>query len=85
MTCKDCYHERVCDALCKNGLPYADGELPAEAFCMEFKNKKEVAKVVRCGECVYWKLNPHNLHGGYCRHCDGASIDHYCSYGKKKQ
>ena len=38
-TCKDCIHERVCCALIKEGLPYADGEYPAEAFCMAFKDK----------------------------------------------
>ena len=29
MTCKDCIHERVCDALIKQGLPWADGKYPA--------------------------------------------------------
>ena len=44
-TCKDCIHETVCDALIKNGLPWNDGEYPAEAFCMAFKNKADVVEV----------------------------------------
>ena len=38
-TCRDCIHERVCDSLIKNGLPYIDNEFPAEAFCMAFADK----------------------------------------------
>lgn len=44
-----------------------------------------VVEVVRCGQCKYWKINPNNLFGGYCRYCDGAKIDHYCSYGERKK
>lgn len=44
----------------------------------------DVAEVVRCSECKKWKINPNNLYGGYCRHCEGASIDHFCSYGERK-
>ena len=45
----------------------------------------DVVEVVRCGQCKYCRINPCNLHGGYCRYCDGASIDHYCSYGERKK
>lgn len=38
MTCKECIHEKVCDALIKSGCPYLDKEIPAEAFCLEFRN-----------------------------------------------
>ena len=41
MYCKDCIHEAVCSALIEKGLPYNDGEYPAEAFCMAFQNKSE--------------------------------------------
>lgn len=45
-TCKDCIHERVCFALIKSGLPYLDNDkLPAEVFCMTFKNKADVVEV----------------------------------------
>lgn len=45
-TCHDCIHEVVCSALIEKGLPWADGEYPAEAFCMTFRNKdgERVAK-----------------------------------------
>ena len=42
MTCKDCIHEKVCDALIKSGCPYLDEEVPADAFCMEFRNTADV-------------------------------------------
>lgn len=54
MTCKDCFHERVCFALIKKGLPYADGKFPAEAFCMAFRNKAEFAEVNH-GHWIYKK------------------------------
>lgn len=40
-TCRDCIHEKVCFALIKNGLPYIDNEIPAEAFCMTFADKSK--------------------------------------------
>ena len=43
MTCKDCIHEKVCDALIKSGCPYLDEEVPADVFCMEFRNTADVA------------------------------------------
>lgn len=42
-TCKDCVHEIVCDALIKSGCPYLDEEISADAFCMAFRNKADVA------------------------------------------
>ena len=45
----------------------------------------DVVEVVRCGQCKHWKINPHNLYGGYCRYCEGAKVDHYCSYGERKE
>lgn len=42
MTCKECIHEKVCDALIKSGCPYLDKEIPAEAFCLEFRNTADV-------------------------------------------
>ena len=75
MTCNDCIHISICNA---HGYIDADD-------CHDFKNKADFVEIpCRCGDCEYWKLNPYNLHGGYCRHCEGASIDHYCSYGKRK-
>lgn len=53
MTCKDCIHEKVCDALIKRGCPWLEEEYSADKFCFEFKNKADVVEVVH-GE---WK--PH--------------------------
>ena len=44
----------------------------------------DVVEVVRCGQCKHWRINPRNLYGGYCRYCDCAKIDHFCSYGERK-
>ena len=46
MTCKDCIHEKVCNALCPKGLlPYQSSDYPAETFCLEFKNKADFVEV----------------------------------------
>lgn len=44
----------------------------------------DAVPVVRCGQCKHWKINPNNLYGGYCRYCESAKIDHFCSYGERK-
>lgn len=77
MTCKDCIHYDVC---LPNSAAYGHKLKP----CSKFKNKADFVEVVRCCDCKKWKINPNNLYGGYCRHCEGASIDHFCSYGKRK-
>lgn len=88
MTCKDCIHERVCLALIKEGLPYADGEYPAEAFCMAFRNKADFVEVVRCKDCKHsreqdrvfgitdYKCSKHNI--------SCLSPYDFCSYGRRK-
>ena len=45
----------------------------------------DAVEVVRCGQCQHWKINPHNLYGGYCPYSERASLDHFCSYGKRKE
>ena len=62
---------------------FADG-WNAVLKILEKEPTADVAEVVRCSECKKWKINPNNLYGGYCRHCEGASIDHFCSYGERK-
>ena len=44
----------------------------------------DVVEVVRCGQCKHWKNSPFNDYGGYCRYCDSAKIDHFCSYGERR-
>lgn len=84
-TCNDCIHYDACKNILLNSKPeYKNKNLIVTGVCKLFKNKADFVEVVRCGQCKYWKLNPHNLHGGYCRHCEGASIDHFCSYGERK-
>lgn len=84
MTCKDCIHEKVCDALIKKGCPWLEGKYSADKFCMYFKNKEDVVEVVRCLECVH--CDPENRH---CDHPMGTTLPigrketDFCSYGKK--
>jgi hypothetical protein len=59
VTCKECIHEKVCDALIKSGCPYLDKEIPAEAFCLEFRN---TADIVPKSEVEKWKEINEQLH-----------------------
>lgn len=78
-TCKNCIHERVCYALIESGLPYLDNDkLPAEAFCMAFKNKLDFVEVVRCKDCKYWN-------NGDCYRLELSRPDDFCSYGERKE
>lgn len=43
MTCKDCIHKEVCDAFIQSGCPYLDEAMPADAFCVAFTNKADIA------------------------------------------
>ena len=54
MTCKDCIHEKICDHFIPQGLPWGDGEFPAELFCDLFKPKSRFI-VLPCavGDTVY--------------------------------
>lgn len=56
--CEDCIHEIVCSALIEKGLPWNDGEYPAEAFCMAFQNKADVV--------------PKSEEGAECPTCHGT-------------
>lgn len=80
-TCKDCIHEKVCDALIENGCPFLDEKYPADKFCFEFKK----TEVVRCKDCVHFTKG---MAIGMCKRVEERPIipvtyDHYCSYGKK--
>ena len=79
-TCKECIHETVCSALIEKGLPWSDGEYPAEAFCMPFRNKNNFVEVVRCKDCIAREeFAPNKFHctntGYYCGETG------YCSDG----
>lgn len=52
---------------------------------LQDNTEEDVLKVVRCGNCKHWKINPNNLYGGQCRFSECASIDHYCSRGELKK
>ena len=77
MTCKDYIHEKVCDALIKSGCPYLDKEIPANVFCMEFKNKADAVEVIRCKDCI-------SNRDEFCNFLDRPIAENdFCSYGKK--
>lgn len=92
MNCKDCIHKRVCEALIEQGLPYNDRKLPAEAFCMTFRDKSRFVELpCRCKDCEHF--NKYNPDRAYCEeHSDdwGDNIvyvdeDDYCSFGIRKK
>ena len=93
MTCKDCVHERVCNALCPKGLlPYQSSDYPAEVFCLEFKNKADFVEVVRCEKCKYGDVstiskdrNGEEEIACYCTLKNRVTdLDSYCPSGKRK-
>lgn len=54
MTCKDCIHEKICDHFILQGLPWGDGEFPAELFCDQFKPKSRYIELpCAVGDTVY--------------------------------
>lgn len=81
MTCKDCIHEKVCDALIKRGCPYLDEKMPANVFCLEFKNKADVVEVVRCHNCEYNGIKDKCPLLKMCPYRDDDRS--YCSEGKR--
>jgi hypothetical protein len=98
-TCKECIHEIVCDALIKTGLPWADGEYPAEAFCLGFKGKNDLVEVVRCKDCKFSRpldksKSPEKYFKNSCVVCECENVvgdepmiyinTHFCSYGERK-
>lgn len=55
MTCKDCIHEKICDHFIPQGLPWDDGEFPAELFCDHFKPKSRYIELpCAVGDTVYF-------------------------------
>lgn len=65
-TCKDCLHDKVCDALIKSGCPYLDEEVPADAFCMEFRNKADVAPKSEVARKIFEEIEREIKNHGIC-------------------
>ena len=77
--CDDCIHKIVCSALIKDGLPWNDGEYPAEAFCFDFQPTANVApraevareifeeidKLLSVDESGFWTLAECGLEEGF--------------------
>lgn len=52
--CENCIHERVCDSLIQNGLPYNDDKFSTDKFCNHFKDKSLIVELpCRGGEVLY--------------------------------
>ncbi len=83
--CEDCTHEIVCSALIEKGLPWNDGEYPAEAFCMAFQNKADVVEVVRCRDCKNAKGNLISIDICHCiKYRDVRQGGDFCNYGERR-
>ena len=87
MTCKDCIHEKVCEALIKNGLPFDDG-FPAESFCLQYKGKTTHRQVVICSKCKNLVSCCDGVHTNKCslyglKFKSHEIKTHYCSHGER--
>ena len=86
MTCENCIHEKVCDNVTEQGLPWKVDRDPFEKWCDLFKSKDDLVEVVRCKDCAYHRektsecLNPH-CSSSFYGHV--VKDNHYCSYGER--
>lgn len=60
MTCKDCIHEKVCEANTKETAQMLNFTLPEDISgnadrCEFFKNKADYVEVVMCKDCKCYK------------------------------
>ena len=84
MTCKDCYHNEVCEALYElNGVPRIFA-----CQCAYFRNAADVVEVVRCKNCMHYELHG-NGRFGLCKrphkfHSLQKESD-FCSYGERRE
>lgn len=81
MTCKDCVHFELCDALSiRCSVPTVEA-----SDCLLFKNKADFVGVVRCKDCVFY------VDGGICFNgvatvgYKKVTLDDFCSYGERKE
>ena len=84
-TCKDCIHEKVCDNLIPQGLPWEDGKYPAEKWCDHFKPTADVVEVVRCKDCVFASVEDGKIK---CYNTFGLLVTketEYCSRGRRSE
>lgn len=86
MTCKDCIYFKRCVVLGVELDMHHDKE--ADKNCRHFKNKADVAEVVRCKDCKHLRIDKDFQAGRYCtiRNVDGGGFckdDDFCSYGAK--
>lgn len=98
MTCKDCVYFKRCVVLGVELDMHHNKE--ADKNCRHFKNKADVAEVVRCKDCKYWnnaevdyKGAPIKTYAGNCQ-CSQWENEYYwyattendfCSYGERKE
>lgn len=81
-TCKDCFHYEACYAFSK----IINAARDVEKGCEHFKNRTDVAEVVRCEKCRFsgiWE-DSEKLGCGHPKGCFSIKSDSFCSYGECK-
>lgn len=83
MTCKDCIHENVCVMI---AFPEAfENTKWGKDPCDHFKNKAGFVEVVKCKDCLFCLENyNHEYLCSAMTNPNYVSIDHFCSYGERK-
>jgi hypothetical protein len=84
--CKECFHSYVCERFNAN----RDGDNENCLYAHDhFVPAADVAEVVRCKDCKYYKQNPYGEDGQKMCQCwiDWLSTDNndFCSYGERKE
>ena len=84
-TCNDCLYQTLCDLYSNLGVT----DIPASdvSICDLFKNKADVAEVVRCKDCEYFQDNNDGYPHKDCkwRADETPDGDDFCSYGVRKE
>lgn len=91
MTCKECFHFKVCDSGRHIGEYIEDDGIYSEGVekeCITFIPTADLIEVVRCKDCKHWGGA---TYGFVCRKYSGIDTkicmgaDHYCSYGERRE
>lgn len=76
VTCKDCFHYKVCGS-----FGFVLDPLHGGVICNDFVNTADVVEIVRCKDCKYLRGKD------YCYLTLNYRVvepNHFCSYGERK-
>lgn len=83
-SCKECFYYDVCQ--CDESTIGGDYEGCVQIVCAFFEYKSNIAKVVRCEDCLNWSVIDPVGNGGWCEKMDNGTIyNDFCSYGERRE